>query len=57
VKQPFKHEAERDWRKICEEVLRETSSERLNDLLEELLDALENRTPFERPRQESGSEV
>ena len=33
----------REWREICEEVLRETSTERVNDLLEELLDALETR--------------
>lgn len=33
----------RDWREICEDVVRESSSERVNALLEELLDALENR--------------
>jgi hypothetical protein len=31
----------RDWREICKEVLQESSQERLNALLEELLDALE----------------
>jgi hypothetical protein len=34
----------REWREICEDVLRETSKERLYDLLEELLEALENRS-------------
>jgi pyruvate dehydrogenase complex dehydrogenase (E1) component len=33
----------RDWREICEEILRESSSERVNVLLEELLNALEKR--------------
>jgi len=40
----------REWREICEDVLRETSKERLYDLLEELLEALENR-----PGEEEGS--
>ena len=31
----------REWREICQDVLRETSQERLYDLLEELLEALE----------------
>lgn len=43
----------RDWREICTEVLQETSSERVNDLLEELLEALEERSSAE--RQVSGS--
>jgi hypothetical protein len=33
----------RDWREICEEVLRERSPERVSRLLEELLDVLETR--------------
>jgi pyruvate dehydrogenase complex dehydrogenase (E1) component len=33
----------RDWREICEDVVRESSSERVNALLEELLNALEER--------------
>lgn len=33
----------RDWRIICEEVVQETDSARLNALLEELLEALEER--------------
>ena len=33
----------RDWREICVEVLREKQSNRLNELLEELLEALEDR--------------
>jgi hypothetical protein len=33
----------RDWREICQEVLTETRTERLNALLEELLDVLEER--------------
>lgn len=33
----------RDWREICEEVLRERSPEHVNRLLEELLDVLETR--------------
>jgi pyruvate dehydrogenase complex dehydrogenase (E1) component len=37
----------RDWREICKEVLQETSSERMNYLLEELLEALEKRSSSE----------
>ena len=33
----------RGWREICEEVLREKRTERVNALLEELLDVLEER--------------
>jgi len=33
----------RDWREICEEVLTETDQDRLNALLQELLNALEER--------------
>jgi hypothetical protein len=33
----------RDWREICEDVVRESSSERINALLEELLNSLEER--------------
>ena len=33
----------RDWREICEEVLRTSDSNRVNALLEELLEALEAR--------------
>ena len=33
----------RDWREICEEVLGEKDTIRLNALLEELLEALEER--------------
>jgi hypothetical protein len=33
----------RDWREICEEVLTETDMDRLNVLLQELLDALDDR--------------
>ena len=33
----------RDWREICEEVLTERDQDRLNVLLQELLDALEER--------------
>jgi hypothetical protein len=36
----------RDWREICEEVLHETDQDRLNSLLQELLDALEDRERF-----------
>lgn len=43
----------RDWREICMEVLQEPSSERANDLLEELLEALEERSSSE--GQASGS--
>jgi hypothetical protein len=43
----------RDWREICKEVLQVTSSERVNDLLEELLEALEQRSTAE--GQASGS--
>jgi hypothetical protein len=35
--------AGRDWRKICEEVLRERRPDRVNALLQELLKALEER--------------
>lgn len=42
----------RDWREICEQVVREKDSTRLNTLLEELLEALEeharNRDPGRR---------
>ena len=34
----------REWREICKDVLQETSRERLNDLMEELLEALEKRS-------------
>jgi hypothetical protein len=34
----------REWREICEEVLKERSSERVDDLLAELLDVLERRS-------------
>lgn len=34
---------QRDWRKICEEVLRENDRDKVNVLLAELLDALEER--------------
>ena len=34
----------RDWREICEDVVREKDSTRLNGLLQELLEALEERT-------------
>jgi hypothetical protein len=34
---------DRDWRAICEEVLREKNSDHINALLEELLEALEER--------------
>jgi len=34
---------QRDWRKICEEVLRENDPDKVNVLLAELLDALEER--------------
>jgi len=34
---------QRDWRKICEEVLRENNPDKVNVLLAELLDALEER--------------
>jgi pyruvate dehydrogenase complex dehydrogenase (E1) component len=40
----------RDWRKICEEMLGESSAERVNSLLEELLDALEERDRSKPPR-------
>lgn len=33
----------RDWREICYDVLREKRAERVDELLEELLDALEER--------------
>ena len=33
----------RDWREICEDVIHEKDSARLNELLEELLEALEQR--------------
>jgi hypothetical protein len=34
---------QRNWRQICEEVLREHDPEKVNTLLAELLDALEER--------------
>jgi hypothetical protein len=34
---------QRDWREICEQVLEEKNSERLNKLLAELLTALDER--------------
>jgi hypothetical protein len=37
----------REWREICQDVLRETSQERLYDLLEELLEALAKRSEEE----------
>ena len=41
----------RDWREICEQVLREKDAGRVNALLEELLDVLEERerTRSQRP--------
>jgi hypothetical protein len=42
---------ERNWRQICEEVLREHDPDKVNALLAELLDALEERaaTSSKRP--------
>jgi len=34
---------QRDWREICKEVLRENDPDKVNGLLAELLDALEER--------------
>jgi hypothetical protein len=34
---------QRDWRKICEEVLKERKTEKVNTLLEELVQALDRR--------------
>jgi len=39
----------RDWREICEDVLQETSQERFESLLKELLDALDRREQLEKP--------
>jgi hypothetical protein len=40
----------RDWREICEEVLQEADQARLNVLLQELLEVLEDREALAQPR-------
>jgi hypothetical protein len=46
----------RDWREICEEVLTEKDQDRLNALLQELLEALDDRERMRSPGT-SGSRV
>jgi hypothetical protein len=41
---------QRDWREICMEVLAERNTERVNVLLEELLDALDRRPEARSPQ-------
>jgi hypothetical protein len=39
----------RDWREICKDVVQETSQERFESLLKELLEALDQREQLEKP--------
>jgi hypothetical protein len=45
----------RDWREICEDVLKETSPDRTNLLLEELLQVLEERAERRGPGREQAA--
>ncbi len=48
-------ETDQDWRAICEQVLRETDRDRIDVLLEELLEALEVRAQARETRSASDS--
>lgn len=52
----MKERNRRDWREICDEVLREKQTNRVNELLEELLEALEDRARKHGRRSASVSE-
>jgi hypothetical protein len=39
----------RDWREICKDVVQETSQERFESLLQELLNALDQREQLKKP--------
>ena len=45
----MRQDGRRDWREICVEVLQEKNTERVSALLEELLEALEERAAAHHP--------
>jgi hypothetical protein len=44
------HSTRRDWRELCEEILKAKDTECVDDLLEELLDVLEERARTRGPQ-------